>query len=413
MRLVLLALRNLARNRRRTFLSLLVVAAGSIALLLTAGFVATAFTGLREALIHGGLGHLEVATAEALAGSRIAAERSIEQGLVGWETLRAEVEKVPGVRGAGANIHLMGLVTKGNTTTSFLGLGVEPDRERKMEFPVRIRDGADLPPEPPPEGEDRVLLATGLARTLGARPGDTVTVLSMAGEGSLNAVDLVVAGIYTTGVADLDTRMLKIHLASARRLLGTDRVSDLVVTLDRSSDSDRLRGEIEGRLRKIDPSVRLLGWRERAPFYDQVAALYSGVFWFLGAIIFVLVVLSASNTLLMSILERVREIGTLLAIGTSRAQVTILIVAEALWLGLIGAVVGDLLGLILIVVINAAEIEMPPPPGAVSGIVLELSPVPAAFLGTIALMLVVLGLASIAPTVKVLRLRIVEALGHV
>lgn len=413
MRLVGLALRNLARNRRRTFLSLLVVAAGTVALVLTAGFVANSFTGLRDALIHGGLGHLEVATEAALAGGRSAAERSLRDGLAGWEPLRAAIEATPGVRGAGANIHLMGLLSKGDATASFLGVAVEPDREARMEFPVRVRDGENLPAAAPEEGDDRVLLALGLAKSLAAAPGDVVTLLAMNADGTLNAVDLVVCGLYTTGVADLDARMAKIHLATAQRLLGTDRVSDLVVTLDDTESTDALRADLEARLRPIDPSVRLVGWRERAPFYDQVAALYSGVFWFLGTIIFVLVVLSASNVLLMSILERVREIGTLLAIGTSRAQVATMIVAEALWIGLIGALAGDVAAFLLIRGLNAAKIQMPPPPGAVSGITLELLVVPEAFAGAVALMLVVLAVASIAPTAKALRLRIVEALGSV
>ena len=65
----------------------------------------------------------------------------------------------------------------------------------------------------------------------------------------------------------------------------------------------------------------------------------------LGSVIFVLVCLSTSNTLLMSVMERVREIGTLLALGTSRAQVAVLVLCEALWLGLLGALAGDALAL--------------------------------------------------------------------
>ena len=58
----------------------------------------------------------------------------------------------------------------------------------------------------------------------------------------------------------------------------------------------------------------------------------------------VLVVLSASNTLLMAVLERTRELGTLRAIGTGRAQVAVIVVAEALWLALLGGLIGSLLG---------------------------------------------------------------------
>jgi putative ABC transport system permease protein len=115
----------------------------------------------------------------------------------------------------------------------------------------------------------------------------------------------------------------------------------------------------------------------------------------------------------MTVMERVREIGTLRAIGTSRGQVAGLLLAEALWLGLFGGLAGDGLAVALIRGINALQLKMPPPPGAVSPIDLRLAVVPGALLGAAALMLVVLSLASLAPIARSLRLRIAEALAHV
>ncbi len=159
--------------------------------------------------------------------------------------------------------------------------------------------------------------------------------------------------------------------------------------------------------------LALVDWRARAPFFDQVRNLYLGIFWFLGSIVFVLVVLAASNTLVMTVMERVREIGTLRAIGTSGVQVAGMLLAEALWLGLFGSAAGGVLGVALIRGINALELKMPPPPGAVSPIDLRLVVVPEALVGAAGLMLVVLSLAALAPIARSLRLRIAEALAHV
>jgi len=144
-----------------------------------------------------------------------------------------------------------------------------------------------------------------------------------------------------------------------------------------------------------------------------VRALYSGVFWFLGGIVFVLVCLATSNTLLMSVLERVREFGTLLAIGTARGQVALMVVLEALWLGVVGALVGDGAAALLVMAINAAGIEMPPPPGAAAGFPLQLAVRPGDFVAVVALMTLVLAVAAIFPALRTVRLRIVDALGHV
>jgi putative ABC transport system permease protein len=111
-------------------------------------------------------------------------------------------------------------------------------------------------------------------------------------------------------------------------------------------------------------------------------------------------------------MERVREFGTLRALGTSNGQVAGLVALEALWLGLIGGLIGDLLGGSLILALNGLNISMPPPPGAVDPVDLHVLFVPEAFLGTIFLMLVVLTLAAVPPMLRVSRLRIVEALTH-
>ena len=413
MRLARMALRNLARNRRRTAISLLVVATGTVALVLTAGFIAFSFRGLGEALVRGGLGHLEVTTAEAAgAGGRV--DRPVGAALADWRPLRERLAELPGVEAVGANVHLMGMASDASgRSASFVGVGVEPARERAMGFTTRLRDGRPLPDAPPPEGEDVALLARGLAESLGAAPGDVVTLLALSPDGMLNAVDVRVAGVLTTGVQDLDTRFLKIHLATAQRLLQTEGVSDLLITLEDGVSLDAGKRRVDAALGGAQPPLAAIDWRARAPFYDQVRNLYLGIFWFLGTVIVVLVVLSASNTLLMAVLERTRELGTLRAIGTSRAQVAGIVLLEALWLGLLGAALGSLLGWAAMLAINAAELKMPPPPGAVDPIDLQLAVVPEAFLGALALMLVVLALAAAGPVARVVRLRVAEALASV
>jgi putative ABC transport system permease protein len=412
MKFLRMALRNLARNRRRTLISLLVVATGTMALVLTAGFMAFSFRGLEQALIHGGLGHLEVAAAGAAAAGRI--DRPVGEALAAWQPLRAGLETLPEVAAAGANVHLMGMASgPSGTSASFVGVGVEPDREEAMGFTTRLRAGDPLPDAAPPEGEDVVLLARGLATTLGAGVGDVVTLLALAPDGMLNALDERVAGVLTTGVQDLDTRYLKLHLRSAQRLLQTESVSDLLVVLADDVPLERGRRVVARAVAGREPALAVVDWRARAPFYDQVRNLYLGIFWFLGTVILVLVVLSTSNTLMMAVLERTRELGTLRAIGTSRTQVAAIVLFEALWLGLLGSALGGALGYGAMLTINAAELKMPPPPGAVDPIDLQLAAVPAAFGGALVLMLVVLALAAVVPVLRAVRLRVAEALSSV
>jgi len=407
------ALRNLGRNRRRTLLSLLVAACGAAALVLTAGFVRFSFEGLRDAIVRGGLGHLEVGPADDFEGAASPLERLARPPLLGgWEALRKEIEARPHVQAAGASIQFAGMASHRDRSAAFFAVAVEPDRERRMGMEVKLRGGEGLSEEPPAEGEDQVLLGKGLARALGVVPGDRIALVTSTVEGSLDAMDVTVRGLLTSGLQELDARLLKTHVVTAQRLLGTANVSSLVVGLDDTDRTAAAQADLLPLLGSSTTPLAAVDWETRAPFYRQVRSLYAGIFAFLGGVVFFLVVLSTSNTLLMSVLERVREFGTLRAIGTSRGQVATLVVLEALWLGLLGGLSGAVLGLGLATLINHLGIRMPPPPGAADPLDLFLRVVPSDLAAALLFMVVVLGVASLVPALRVIRLRIAEALAH-
>ena len=410
-----LALRNLARNRRRTALSVAIVACGTAAIVLVAGFVRFSFDGLSEAMIRGGLGHLEVAAASEVAGRAAGTlDRPAASGLAGWRELRQELERLPDVAAVGATLHVMGLAQKeGGASVSFVGVGVEPDRERAMGFTTRLKAGRPLSEAEPAAGADTVLLARGLAESLHAAPGDSVTLLAAGTDGMLNALDVRVVGVYTTGVAELDSRFVKLPLATAARLLQVETVSNLLVVLDDTAETDAAGAGVRALVAGRTPSLAVVPWYERAPFYAQVRDLYTGIFRFLGAVVLLLVVLAVSNTLVMAVFERMRELGTLRAIGTTPGQLAALLAAEAAALGAVGAACGAVLGAAGVAAINAAAWQMPPPPGAVDPIDLRLAYVPEAFAGAGALMVAVLLVAAIFPIVRAVRVSVVEALGSV
>ena len=407
--LPLIALRNLARNRRRTVLSLSVVSFGFLAILLTGGFVRQSFSGLSEALIRGGLGHLEVAPGNP---EDPTAQTGKPPAFENWQHVRAMIEGRGDVRAAGATIQFAGVATHGEQTASVVGLGIEPDREQRIGTDVRIRDGANLPADAA-GGDPAVLLGMGLARALGAKPGDTITLMAATPDGSLNAMDVLVVGLFTTGIQELDARMIKTRLADAQQLLGTEKVTSLIVGLTSAGITASVAGDLRRAVASSSPALGVADWESRAPFYGQVRGLYVGIFAFLGTIVAVLVTLSTSNTMLMSVLERVREFGMLLAIGTSRSQIGQLLVLEAIWLSVIGCAVGSVAGVIAVMAINGVGIKMPPPPGAVDAIDLALMVEGADFALIFTGLTVVLIAGTIPPLMRVFRLKIVEALSHI
>jgi putative ABC transport system permease protein len=263
-------------------------------------------------------------------------------------------------------------------------------------------------------GESGVLLGTGLALALRARPGDTVTIFATTPEGVLNALDVTVAGLVDLPVKELNDRYLATTISAASRLLSVGGiVSKLVVTLRPGRDDDAARARLAAALRGAGFSLEVKNWKELALFYNQVRLLYLGIFGFMGAVLVIVVLLACANTMTMAATERIREIGTLRAIGTPPGTIRRMFVAEGVSISALGCLAGACLALLVRSALNASGIELPAPPGASHGMPIHVAFYPATYAAGFAAMLATLALASYFPARRASRVPIVEALAHV
>ena len=321
MRLLLFALKNLGRNKRRSAGMLAMIALGGTALLLAGGYAAATFRALREMTIANGLGHIQIGGS----GFRGEEEKSLASGLTDVDGVRALARRDPRVRAAAARIEFNGLASNGEKSVVFLGRGVEPDEEYGAAgFSLTLRSGR----LPASSGRDEAVAGIGLARSLGVKPGDRLTLLAQTVDGALNGADVDIVGTYTTGISDMDDRALIVRLDTAQTILNTTKVSKLIVVLGRTEHTSEVEAALRVALSAAAQPVEIATWSELATFYHQVRGLYTGIFMFLGVIIVSLVVLSSGNAMTMAVMERVTEIGTLMALGTSRTLVLVMFVVE-------------------------------------------------------------------------------------
>ena len=402
-----LASKNVFRNRRRTIITGLVLIFGATALVLAGGFIAFSFRGLRESTIHGQLGHIQIYSKDFFQREE---EKPLELGLENVQELKQKILAQPNVRFTLARIEFMGLISNGDKSVAFLGRGVEPERELKLaDFAMDVDQGKFLGETPENKLETEVILAKGLAKSLKAKIGDYLTLMTTTSKGALNAMDIKVAGIYSTGIPEYDERALMVNLQAAQQLLCTSKVTKLVVVLDETEKTEAVSAAIE----KLFPNIRVKRWFELATFYNAVVRLYNAIFGFLGFIIFVIVVLSSSNTMMMSIFERTREIGTQLAMGTSRARLLVNFLYEGLIIGILGSLIGLLTAFILGSIINHAGVIMPAPPGSTRGYPLLIDNVFMIYVGVFVLIAMTTVISTIVPALKASRFKIVDALGHI
>jgi putative ABC transport system permease protein len=402
-----LAFKNVFRNRRRTTITGLVLIFGAAALILAGGFEAFTFRGLSESTIHGQLGHIQLFNKEFLEREE---DRPLELGLDSIDAMKRRIVTLDHVRFTMARIEFMGLISNGDKSEAFLGRGVEPDKEIKLAgFALDVDEGKFLGQNPADTKESEVILAAGLVKTMKAKVGDYLTLMTTTSKGALNAMDVKVVGVYSTGIPEYDQRALMVDLNTAQQILNSKKVTKLVVVLDQTDKTKAVAASLE----KMFPNIKAKRWFDLATFYNAVVRLYNAIFSFLGVIIFVIVVLSSSNTMMMSIFERTKEIGTQLAIGTSRIRLLLNFLYEGLIIGVLGALIGLLIAYGLAELINRAHIMMPAPPGGTRGYPLLVDTVPMVFAGVFILMSMTTVVSSLIPAFRASRLKIVDALGHI
>lgn len=407
LKFIKLAARNVFRNKRRTLISLLVMLFGASALILAGGFMLYTYWGLRESTIHSQTGHLQIYHKDYFNREE---EKNLELGLDSLQTIRNLALANMAVNLATPRIDFTGLISNGDKSAVFVGQGLDPEQEAQMmglfgrpESILALSNGA----------EDEVVLGVGLAKSLNANEGDYLTLMSTTTDGALNAIDVLVKGIFTTGISDIDKRFLKVRNETAQRLANTNSVRNLVLLLGHTEMTEAVRQELQAQYDQAGLPVVVKMWEEMAPYYRSVVALYNAIFGFLVFVIFVIVLGSTANTIIMSISERVQEIGTLMAMGTSRRKLVQMFLYEGLVLGLLGAAIGLLVAGALSWWINHSDIMMPPPPGWDQGYRLGIRIEAWLVMVVFGLMMSTAVISTLVPAIRAARMKIVDALGHI
>ncbi len=293
-----LAARNLRRHARRTFLTGSIVVVGFVAVTMTSGFVSQTFSSLKAATIRGTGGHLR------LLDPRAAGKTDDEAAVLlldDWQGLAAVVKKDPRVVQAMPKLSFFGLVAKGEKSAAYIGTGTIPALEKNASLASDTVVSGTFLSNP---DADEVMLGSGLARALGAKAGELVTVMATTPDGALNAVDASVDAVLSYPIKEIDDRLLFLPYTAASRLLKSEgKANTLVVLLKDDADVDATARDLSRSLEAAGRPVVVKTWLETAAFYKQVRLLYIAIFFFMGLVLSTVVILAAANTMTMSVFE--------------------------------------------------------------------------------------------------------------
>lgn len=345
-----LAWRNLWRNRRRTWLT-----AGAIAFstILLVGWVPIQF-GAYDIMINATLrvfpGHAQIQRPGYQQKQKI--HNAIDNAEILAQSLRGNDQYIGvAVRGQG-----FALLSSGTRSYGAQVVGVEPEYEGGTStIPGLIKQGRYLSSIDAQE----IVIGSALARNLKIRIGDEVTLLGGGKDGSVAAAILPVVGIFKSGSQDLDRFFSEIPLHTFQDVFSMGNSAHSIAVVSKNVEQQpQLLAALNSAIANRNDVV-VLGWEQLAPGMKQAIQIdkVSG-FIFLGILV-AIVVFSILNTFLMSILERTREFGLMLALGSRPKRIAGLMMLESALLTLIGLVFGFVVGAALVYWAHVVGIHYP------------------------------------------------------
>lgn len=427
-----LAVRNLRRNRRRTIITFVALVAGVGAMVAIKGFMMGQRQQILENQMRGTFGGVQVhkkGYVENVLGSPLTLD------FADTPELRAKIAAVPSVLAVSPRIEFGAQLST-------------PDKKPPPD------DGSELPEAD--RGQTSFLLMTAfdpaLERTVTPKRWEWVTwargemlqsanaeqvvlnedfakgievplwksgselppleqrlaVLAPDRDSSLNGVNVVMVGTLASATPN-DRRMGVMALATAQQLLRMEgRVTEYGLDVAPKANLDQVRDAVQA---AVGPEFEVHTWEQRIPYVKDIVNTQDFVFGIVSSIFLFVVLLGVVNAMLMSVLERVREIGTMLAVGMKRRQIVALFIAEGVVLGLVGGALGALLGFAWVTYMHAKGFSIPAPGANVPSLLrpeVEVSFVLRAIVQATA----GAAIASLWPAFRASRLRPVEALAH-
>jgi putative ABC transport system permease protein len=280
--------------------------------------------------------------------------------------LQSAIAALPGVAGASPRIQGGASVFAGDESVifGFFGMAFATDPARLADF---LEPGGRLPVP----GAREALLSHQLAARLGLKAGDSLTAITQTRRGSSNGMSFKVTGIVGPAATVLDGSWLFTDIATARRFTRfDDGATGILVSLAPGASTDAVAAEI-GKLLPAGGALQASPWDQNDATY-QLMDIAEAAYNFIGLFFFALASTVMINTMLMVVLERSREIGTLAALGMDRSRIIRLFLAESGILCGIGAAIGCLLGSALSLLLGAVGIDFSE---AMSGMNVSASPI--------------------------------------
>jgi putative ABC transport system permease protein len=324
--------RNMWRQKRRSLVVISSVAIGISAMILLNGFMNGLTMQMTDNTINTVLGHV------ALHRKGFRKNIKLENTFLPSQQLYSALRGEGSLSGYAPRVTIKGMIRTGEGSRGVLIQGIDPAREKgvsKIYNSMIKKEGRYLPDT----SSDGILISKTLAEKLDVYIDDRVVLMFQDRNNELVGAGLRVCGFFETPMGGFDRGVVFVGIRKLQELSGLgDAVSEIVMSTKDLNAVEKTRQRL---LRKItDPALEVQTWMDMAPDLVSAIRLQESMMIVIFLIVFITVIFSIANTLIMSIIERFHELGVMKSIGTRPSRVFFIVMYEAMSLGLLGLLMG-------------------------------------------------------------------------
>jgi ABC-type lipoprotein release transport system permease subunit len=407
-----MAWRNLWRNTKRTLVLLAAILVGVWSLIVITAFL----MGMLDSMMHNAIdtltGHIQI-HAEGFREDPV-----IENVMPAAGPVEAVLERElpPGSAWSG-RVRVSGVLNTARSTAGATIVGVDPQREATVSFfePAALVSGEMFPPDDP----YGIVVGRALAEDFDTEVGKKIVLMAQDAAGEIASRAFRIRGVFAAELEATEKGFVFISIPAAREMLDLDtEISEYAVLLPDIEQSAPVAAEVAAALQRGDPATEyeVHTWKELLPLISAYLANVDTYMYLWYLVVFIAMGFGIVNTILMAVLERIREFGLLKALGMKPWWIVRLVLAESVLLLVIGMAGGNLLGFGTVALLAGTGIDLSAfaQGSEYFGMSRVIYPVVTtqSVLAANILVLVLGAVVSVYPAAKAARFTPVEALGH-
>jgi putative ABC transport system permease protein len=351
-----LAIRNVIRNQRRSFLTMLIILVSFLSLSVFVGYLQSLRKVWSQMLVRGEYGHLQIFHKNFREDDDASYTSMISPAQ--YKEIQYLLNGIPEILYYTPRVMFSGIIGTSSGSKIFVG-SARSSSEQVNLYTSRFASSGSFVQENNPNG---IVISEILANRLKLKLNDQALVMTTSQQGSLEAINGTVIGI-SPSYSSYDLRVI-LPLDSAKNLILNSNFHNVVILLESTDQLDTVYREITKRITLAKLPLVVKTFYEVATFYAQVLGMYERYFMICFVILSIVIIFSLWNTMVMSITDRIREFSTMRTIGISRKAIFFLIVMEGSILAVLALSAGIFVSYWIHLGINFSNILLPPPPGS-------------------------------------------------